>query len=184
VLNVVGIANGETAYANKALFDATNPAALGTAAPGTSLIASHRDHVHTLPVPDVSPICVVFGWGLANYTSVGQGTWSFFTNNMLDNYATHANGDNVSIAIRVPNGTYTLRVAFLLSSAQGKFDTYIDSDNYGNTDAYGSGYNAVEFTGKALTAGLHTVKFQLNGKNGSASTYNFGCLGFSLVRTA
>jgi hypothetical protein len=46
VLNVVGIANGETAYANKALFDATNPAMNGTAAPGTSLYASHRDHVH------------------------------------------------------------------------------------------------------------------------------------------
>lgn len=49
VLNVVGIANGETIYANKSIFDGTNPAALGTAAPGTSLVAAHRDHVHTLP---------------------------------------------------------------------------------------------------------------------------------------
>lgn len=47
VLNVVGIANLETAYTNKAIFDGTNPAALGTAAPGTSLIAAHRDHVHS-----------------------------------------------------------------------------------------------------------------------------------------
>lgn len=46
VLNVVGIANGETVYANKAILDGTNPAALGVAAPGTSLIAAHRDHVH------------------------------------------------------------------------------------------------------------------------------------------
>ena len=52
VLNVVGIANGETSYANKALFDGTNPAALGTAAPGTSLIAAHRDHVHANPALD------------------------------------------------------------------------------------------------------------------------------------
>lgn len=49
VLNVVGIANGETIYDNKAIFDGTNPADLGVAAPGTSLIASHRDHVHALP---------------------------------------------------------------------------------------------------------------------------------------
>lgn len=49
LLNVVGIANGETVYANKALFDNTNPAALGTAAPGTSLIAARRDHVHPAP---------------------------------------------------------------------------------------------------------------------------------------
>jgi hypothetical protein len=46
ILTVLGIANGETAWANKVLFDSTNPAALGTAAPGTSLSAAHRDHVH------------------------------------------------------------------------------------------------------------------------------------------
>lgn len=50
VLNVVGIANGETAYTNKAMLDGTNPADLGVAAPGTSLIAAHRDHVHLDPV--------------------------------------------------------------------------------------------------------------------------------------
>jgi hypothetical protein len=47
LLNVVGIANGETAYTNKALFDATVPPAVGTGAAGTSLSAAHRDHVHT-----------------------------------------------------------------------------------------------------------------------------------------
>jgi hypothetical protein len=46
VRNVVAIDNGETAYKNTALVDSTNPAALGTAAPGTSLIAARRDHVH------------------------------------------------------------------------------------------------------------------------------------------
>jgi len=51
-LNVVGIANGETAYTNKTLFDATNPAALGTAGPGTAVVAAHRDHVHALPTLD------------------------------------------------------------------------------------------------------------------------------------
>lgn len=50
VLNVMGIANLETALTNKAIFDGTNPAALGTAAPGTSLVAAHRDHVHLDPV--------------------------------------------------------------------------------------------------------------------------------------
>lgn len=48
VLNVPGITNGETVYTNKSLFDGTNPAEIGTAAPGTSLVAAHRDHVHTL----------------------------------------------------------------------------------------------------------------------------------------
>jgi len=49
VINVVGIANGETAYTNKAMFDSTNPAALGTAGPGTAVVASRRDHVHAMP---------------------------------------------------------------------------------------------------------------------------------------
>lgn len=50
--NVVAIDNGETAYTNKALFDATNPAALGTAAPGTQQAAARRDHVHANPAID------------------------------------------------------------------------------------------------------------------------------------
>lgn len=43
---VPAIENGETIWKLKALFDSTNPAANGTAAPGTSLIAARRDHVH------------------------------------------------------------------------------------------------------------------------------------------
>lgn len=52
LLSVVGIGNGETAYSNKALFDTTNPAGLGTAGPGTSLVAARRDHVHANPALD------------------------------------------------------------------------------------------------------------------------------------
>lgn len=46
LLNVLGIANTETTQGMKALFDTTNPAAIGTAAPGTQIIAARRDHVH------------------------------------------------------------------------------------------------------------------------------------------
>jgi hypothetical protein len=52
LVNVVGIANGETAYTNKALFDTTNPAALGSVGPGTAVIAARRDHVHANPAID------------------------------------------------------------------------------------------------------------------------------------
>ena len=46
-LNVVGIANGETAYTNKDLFNTTAPADLaGTASSGTGVQASRSDHVH------------------------------------------------------------------------------------------------------------------------------------------
>lgn len=52
LVSYVGIGNGETAYTNKALFDTTNPAALGTVGSGTSLIAARRDHVHANPAID------------------------------------------------------------------------------------------------------------------------------------
>jgi hypothetical protein len=46
IRNVLAIDNGETVYKNTALLDNTNPENVGTAAPGTSLIAARRDHVH------------------------------------------------------------------------------------------------------------------------------------------
>lgn len=67
LLNVVGIGNGETAYTNKAIFDSTNPAMDGTAAPGTQLVAARRDHVHatdTSRAPIDSPVFTTkFGGG-------------------------------------------------------------------------------------------------------------------------
>ena len=52
LINVVGIANGETGYTNKALFDATVPStqAFGdSAATGSAVVAARRDHVHAMP---------------------------------------------------------------------------------------------------------------------------------------
>jgi len=50
--NIIGIDNGETGYANKALFDATAPStqALGDAAAvGSAMAAARRDHKHAFP---------------------------------------------------------------------------------------------------------------------------------------
>ena len=49
--NYVGITNGETAYTNKALFDASNPStqAFGdSAATGSATVAARRDHKHAM----------------------------------------------------------------------------------------------------------------------------------------
>jgi hypothetical protein len=67
LLNVVGIANGETAYTNKAIFDATNPEMNGTAGPGTAVVAAHRDHVHA---SDTSRFATANGIDLADGKSV------------------------------------------------------------------------------------------------------------------
>lgn len=53
LINFAGIGNGETAYTNKALFDATTPAALASAAAtGSATVAARRDHVHAVPKLD------------------------------------------------------------------------------------------------------------------------------------
>jgi len=52
VRNVLGVDNGELRPSWKTTLDATNPTTIGindTAAPGTSLIFSHRDHQHASP---------------------------------------------------------------------------------------------------------------------------------------
>ncbi len=66
--NVVALDNAETAYTNKALFDATNPANLGTAAPGTAMVAARRDHVHEAPAGNVV--------GPATNTDAGIPQWN------------------------------------------------------------------------------------------------------------
>lgn len=52
IRNVLGVDNGETGPSWKAALDANNPTTIGigdAAAPGTSLIFSHRDHQHASP---------------------------------------------------------------------------------------------------------------------------------------
>lgn len=66
LLSVLGIGNGETVRSDKALFDNTNPADVGTAAPGTALVAARRDHVH-----GGSSGASSNGWNAA------AGTWSY-----------------------------------------------------------------------------------------------------------
>lgn len=61
LVSALAIANGETVYTNKALYDTTNPAALGTVGPGTAVVAARRDHIHAMPA-------------LGDLTDVGAGT--------------------------------------------------------------------------------------------------------------
>jgi hypothetical protein len=121
VLNVVGIANAETAYTNKALFDATNPVMDGTAAPGTSLIASHRDHVHA---SDTSRL------------EATRGNWKLF----------YSNGTGVFSEIALgADGTYFKGKGVAAAPEFGALSNLIDVYNVksygalGNDDGTGAG---------------------------------------------
>ncbi|HOX07201.1 MAG TPA: hypothetical protein PK280_12425 [Planctomycetota bacterium] len=127
--------------------------------------------------------------------TVGQGTWAAaqgstrlyggdFSN------TTTTDGDNFTCNFRCPAGTYTLRFNAIKYSDAGIVKVYIDGNQVGT----GSGYdeyaasldavNIVEISGLSLTAGEHTLKFQLSGKNASASSYRFRTSGIWLQRTA
>lgn len=114
VLNVVGIANGETVYANKTLFDATNPAALGTVAPGTSLSAAHRDHVHSATIASIIGTGTTTLQGLLDISGASAGQIKFPATqnassdaNTLDDYEegtwTPADGSGASLTLVSPD---------------------------------------------------------------------------------
>lgn len=79
--NVVAIDNGETAYTNKALFDATSPStqAFGDAAAvGTAMTCARRDHKHAMPA---APTTITGNAGTAtalaaNPTDCGEGQYA------------------------------------------------------------------------------------------------------------
>jgi hypothetical protein len=72
--SVLAIDNGETVRSDKALFDATNPAALGTASPGTAMTAARRDHVHALPA--LGKILQVVATTSTTQVTVASGTYT------------------------------------------------------------------------------------------------------------
>jgi hypothetical protein len=111
VLNIVGIANGETVYANKALFDSTNPAAVGTAAPGTSLTAAHRDHVHAYTPPFV--FFSAYHAGAQNTGNNAFGQISFTT----ELYDTGADYDTGTSTFTAPLTGYYMFNAHISTSA-------------------------------------------------------------------
>jgi len=88
LINVVGIANGETSYANKALFDANDPTAciLGnSAAVGTATVAARRDHQHAMPTLTTMynlfyPVGCIYTTTVSTNpgTLFGIGTWVAF----------------------------------------------------------------------------------------------------------
>lgn len=75
VRNVLGVDNAELRPSWKVALDATNPVtitAAGAAAPGTSLVFSHRDHVHDITV---SP--TLLGNGAMQYQTIITGAAPF-----------------------------------------------------------------------------------------------------------
>lgn len=113
-----------------------------------------------------------------NPTATGQGTWDrgsdafpyygYYYNTSA------ANGDNITCTFSCQAGTYTLRTSHVKYSDAGICDIYIDDSEEGSIDLYSAGagsYTINEISGLTLSDGSHTIKFQVDGKNGSSSGY-------------
>ena len=137
LLSVLAIANGETVRTDKAIFDTTNPAALGSAGPGSQVVAARRDHVHAMPsAADVGAIAVgaaptahaashVTGGGdvIADVIAAGNsGLMSGADKTKLNNIETAADvtdATNVAAAGAVMESDYTAADVVLVGTGVG-----------------------------------------------------------------
>ena len=122
---------------------------------------------------------------------VGQGTWtitlhgSYPYNGFLINTS---NGDNITLNFYAPAGTYELNFNNPLGSNRGIVDIDIDAVEKGSFDGYAAANNFInisQLTGIVIgTSGAHTLKFRIDGKNGSSTAYLILLSGIHLLRTA
>jgi hypothetical protein len=138
-LNVLGVANGETAYANKGIFDATAPLAVGTGAAGTAVISARRDHVH-----DALPYVAVDG-------TLATGPNADFAPSKLVYNKTCADSDGDDV-IDLHNGTIIGQVVTIY------LGTKSGADNAIITPVTALGYTTI-----SLTSANHVATLQWQG---------------------
>lgn len=130
--------------------------------------------------------------GMQAPDTVGQGTWlhgSSVPDGYLWSYLYNtaaADGDNITWNFRCPAGTYTLTYVGTGSTDSGIIDIYIDASEEGSKDCYLASRAGLrhEITSISLSAGAHTVKLTVDGKNASSSGYQARHAAIILTRTA
>ena len=107
--------------------------------------------------------------------------WSMYS-------TTATNGDTWDIGIIIDAGTYTLKLWVSTGPQMGKVDISIDGESPISTfDGYsGSSVNSYIYTVStgALSSGYHKIRFTVNGKNASSSSYRFYGSKLSIIPAA
>lgn len=131
--NYVGITNGETAYTNKALFDATVPStqAFGdAAATGSAAVSARRDHKHAMPATPTVEGTAVLSTGEVGGTKFlredGDGTCSWQT--------PAGTGDMVLASVQSVTGLKTFDTTKLAVKGSSTGSTAVASANSSATD--------------------------------------------------
>ncbi len=177
LLNVLGIANTETAASNKALFDTTNPAALGSVGPGTQIIAARRDHIHSaasvpLTTPTIDGKKVTFG--TSNPGSPSSGDANFRTDLGLWTYYDGTRWLTAhEVAVDIPQTYYTVSgtrgLLHRLRTDYAPYITRVAISTNADTTNNASNYWTIAIRGINLTDSAATT---IDTFNTSADTVN------------
>ncbi|OGV36147.1 MAG: hypothetical protein A2020_12140 [Lentisphaerae bacterium GWF2_45_14] len=125
--------------------------------------------------------------------AIGAGTWdvviqtTHFYNGSFRNTLAAADGDNFTVNFSCPAGTYRFDINIIKNTNAAKLDMFVDAAKILDAgDYYAAVASAIEITsitGVALTAGSHTLKFAINGKNASSSAYIINMSAIQITRT-
>jgi hypothetical protein len=188
LLNVVGIANGETAYTNKALFDATVPStqAFGDAAAvGSAVASARRDHKHAIPANPVTAQSIGF--------TIAAGTTSKTLTVPLDATVSGSNTGDQTLPVKatgaeINNGTDDAKFATakaIADSSLRSFSSFTNpykfrvsrnaAANSGNGAFATIAFDTEQYdTGNNVSAGVFTAPvsgyYQFNWRSGATTS--------------
>jgi hypothetical protein len=128
--------------------------------------------------------------------AIGQGTWDIVIQSGAYGQIYHASfrnalaassGDNFTVNFSVPAGTYRIDFNAVKGANMGILDVFVDAvkvlDAYDLYTATPTVLNIASITGVSLTAGSHALKFAINGKNASSSSYVINMSAIQISRT-
>jgi hypothetical protein len=128
--------------------------------------------------------------------AIGQGTWDIVIQSGASGQIYHASfrnalaassGDNFTVNFSAPAGTYRIDFNAVKGTNMGILDVFVDAvrvlDAYDLYLASPTVLNIASITGVALTAGSHTLKFAINGKNASSRSYVINMSAIQISRT-
>ena len=128
-----------------------------------------------------------------DYWEIGAGTWARSVTPAADYgflwfNSSIANLDNISYAVFLTAGTWTMKILTSKSTNWGILDIDIDGVEKASHDLYNSpGINNQLSTTTGIvisTTGEHELKLRADGKNGSSSDYVIGWTWITFERTA
>lgn len=153
----------------------------------TTVTGQQAEDYHGASCPPIG-----FNFMTRDPDAIGQGVWAraiagaspyngYYSNTSV------ADGDNISLSFRCMAGTYTFGMNGYKLANCGILDIDIDTVEVASFDLYaavGDPENVETQAGIAITAGAHTLRLRVHGKNGASAGFLVELVGVYFLRTA